>query len=275
MVIIPTTIATKDNLFLKTKSWIIDNPKAVICLVHGFGEHISRYEHVGQFFNENGYAVFGFDLRGHGESGGKRGHTPTYEAYLDDIQLFINAVKLQYKNTPMFLYGHSMGGNLVLNYLIKRTPSVFGIITTGPWIQLAFAPKPLMLTLGKMMRSILPAFSQPSGLVREHLSRDPSVVAANRNDKLINLQITASAGMGITDAATFLNTYEGSLPVPTLIMHGGDDLITSQPASEAFAKRIKGDVTYRKWEGMYHEIHNEFDKIAVLNYTLDWLNKKI
>jgi alpha-beta hydrolase superfamily lysophospholipase len=276
MATIPSSITTKDNLTLKIKNWTVDNPKAVICLVHGFGEHAGRYGHVGNFFNAHGISLVAMDIRGHGESEGKRGHAPDFEAYLDDIQLFTHAINDLYKNIPLFLYGHSMGGNLVLNFLLKRDPSVFkGIITTGPWIRLAFEPKPFMIVLGKMMRSIYPSFTQPSGLIEEHVSKDPVVVKDYINDPLNHSSITASAGMGLTEAAAFLNAYEGTLPLPTLIMHGSEDLFTSQPASEAFAKRVKGDVTYKMWAGMYHEVHNEPDKMTVLNYTLDWLNSKI
>lgn len=283
MATIPSSIVTKDKLTLKIKSWEVAQPRAVICLVHGFGEHAGRYAHTGQFFNEQGITLVAFDLRGHGTSEGKRGHAPSFDAYLDDIQLFTHTINELYKNTPIFLYGHSMGGNLVLNYFLKRGPhpdgeagSVFkGIITTGPWIRLAFEPKPFMITLGKMMRSIYPSFTQPSGLIEAHVSKDPVIVEKYINDPLNHSSITASAGMGLTEAAAFLNTYEGTLSLPTLIMHGDEDLFTSQPASEAFAKRVKGDVTYKKWEGMYHEIHNEPDKMTVLNYTLDWINRKI
>jgi alpha-beta hydrolase superfamily lysophospholipase len=276
MATIPSQLKTKDNLTLKVKSWEVPNPRAVICLIHGFGEHAGRYNHVGKFFNEHNISLAALDLRGHGESEGKRGHSPNFDAYLDDIQLFTHTVIDLYGETPLFLYGHSMGGNLVLNYLINRDPSVFkGIITTGPWIRLAFEPKPFMITLGKMMRSIYPSFTQPSGLIEEHVSKDPVVVKDYINDPLNHSSITASAGMGLTEGAAFLNTYQGTLPLPTLIMHGSDDLFTSQPASEAFVSRVKGDVTYKVWEGMYHEVHNEHDKLTVLNYILEWINSKI
>jgi alpha-beta hydrolase superfamily lysophospholipase len=286
MAVIPSSIVTKDKLTLKIRSWEVAQPRAIICLVHGFGEHAGRYARVGQFFNDHGITLAAFDLRGHGESEGKRGHAPDFDAYLDDIQLFTHTINELYKNTPTFLYGHSMGGNLVLNYFLKRGPfpkeSGFrtstefkGVITTGPWIRLAFEPKPFMITLGKMMRSIYPSFTQPSGLIVENVSKDPVIVKDYINDPLNHSSITASAGMGLTESAAFLNTYEGTLALPTLIMHGSEDLLTSQPASEAFAKRVKGDVTYKKWEGMYHEIHNEPDKMTVLKYTLDWINSKI
>lgn len=276
-------ITTTDGIKLYTKAWIPpqsrldrDVPyKAAIFLIHGFGEHINRYDHVAQFFNQNGYAVVGMDTRGHGQSEGQRGHAPNFDTFMNDIAQFIGETEKQFAGKPIFLYGHSMGGNLVLNYLIRRTPSVSGAIVTGPWIQTAFKPNPIVVGLGKLMRSIVPTFSQPTGLKPTSISKDASVVAAYINDPLVFDKMSSAAGIGMLEAANYLDNYTAKLTVPTLIMHAEEDLLTSQPASEAFANRVQGDITYKKWAGMYHEIHNEPDKQQVLDYTLAWLDSKI
>ncbi|AEI47607.1 alpha/beta hydrolase [Runella slithyformis] len=270
---ITQTLIAKDGLTLFTRARPIAQPKAVIAFIHGFGEHSGRYAHVANFFNKNGYSFYSLDNRGHGRSEGKRGHAPGYTSYLDDIEVFLEFIASQTNSAPVFLYGHSMGGNLVMNYVLRRKPMLKGLIVSGPWIQLAFEPKPIMIALGKMMRSIYPGFSQDSGLVQEHISKDPAVVEAYKNDPLVHGLITASAGMGAREAAELLNKYTGEMPVPTLMMHAADDKLTSQPASEAFAQRVSGPVTYKKWEGMYHEIHNEPQQLEVLNYILGWMER--
>ncbi|MEZ4903920.1 MAG: alpha/beta hydrolase [Spirosomataceae bacterium] len=270
---ITKTLTAKDRLSLFSRAWRVENPKGAIALIHGFGEHSGRYAHVAQFFNTYGYAVYALDNRGHGQSDGKRGHTPRYESYLDDIGVFLAEVNSQIGDKPLFLYGHSMGGNLALNYVLKRKPSLKGLIATGPWVQLAFEPKPILVFLGKLMRYIFPSFSQDSDLEQSHISKDATVVEAYKNDPLVHGKITASASIGVLEAASFLNEYTGTMPIPTLIMHGSDDLLTSQPASEVFSKRVGGDIVYKKWEGMYHELHNEPQKQAVFQYTLEWLEK--
>jgi alpha-beta hydrolase superfamily lysophospholipase len=268
-------LTAKDGNSIHIHSWIPPQYQAAICLVHGFGEHGGRYAHVADFFNKNGYALVAMDNRGHGKSGGKQGHAPSFDSYLDDIDTFLTAAKQEFGNKPLFLYGHSMGGNLVLNFVLRRNPSILrGVIASGPWIRLAFEPKPFLLILGKIMRFIYPKFTQDSGLVQSHISKDPSVVETYSKDPLVHGKITASAGVGLTENAAFLNEFAGKMPIPTLIMHGDEDLLTSQPASEEFAKRVSGDVTYRKWTGMYHEIHNEPDKAQVFDVTLNWLNSK-
>jgi alpha-beta hydrolase superfamily lysophospholipase len=124
-------ISTKDNLKLYTKNWSITKPKAALLIVHGFGEHVNRYNHVAAFFNENEYAVVGQDTRGYGQSEGKRGHTPSYDTFMDDIQSGLDYTRSLYPNIPIFLWGHSMGGNLTLNFVLRRKPNITGIVATG------------------------------------------------------------------------------------------------------------------------------------------------
>ena len=273
-----TTIAAKDGLELFIRSWIPPQYKAVIALVHGFGEHAGRYQHVADFLNANGYAVVAIDHRGHGKSGGKRGHSPSFEMTLDDMELFIaHAKKTTNDKLPFFLYGHSMGGNFVLNTLLRRNlRGITGAVVTGPLVSLSFKPNALLVFLGRFLRTLAPTFSQPGGVKTAHLSRDKSVVTAYINDPLVHGTITSAAGMDLLEASEFLDKYAGALPVPTLVMHGGDDLVTSQPRSEAFAQRISSDnITYRKWAGLYHEIHNEPEKAQVLGELIAWLDAHV
>lgn len=275
-------ITSFDGLKLYTKAWIpppegtsMEQYKAIICLIHGYGEHINRYNHVAEYFNKNDYAVVGMDTRGYGQSEGKRGHAPNFEAFMTDIEQFIGETEKQYPNKPVFLYGHSMGGNLVLNYVIRKKPKLAGVIATGPWIQTAFPPSAFQIGLAKMMRSIYPSLSQSTKLNQTHISKDPSVVAAYMADPLVFDSMSAAAGASLIEAAAFLDHFDGEMPIPTLIMHADEDKLTSQPASAAFESRVKGDTTYKKWVGMYHEIHNEADKQRVFDYTLGWLDSKV
>ncbi len=142
---------TFDGLQLFGQSWQPeDQPRAVICLVHGMGEHSGRYGHVADRLTQACYSVFAFDLRGHGKSPGPRGHTPSYEALLNDVNFFLNEVDKNFPELPLFLYGHSLGGNLVLNYVISRQPKLKGVIVTGPWLRLAFEPPRFKIILAQI-----------------------------------------------------------------------------------------------------------------------------
>jgi len=266
---------TDDQLHIHAKEWQVDNPQAVVCIVHGLGEHLGRYEHVADFFTTNNISIWSFDRRGHGQSGGKRGFIPNYSAVLDEIAHILAEAKAKNPGIPIFLYGHSMGGNFALKYTLDREPKLAGLVTSAPLILPGFPPPKALLGLARLLRSFYPAFTQPNGLKQEHLSRDKSVIEAYDDDPLVHDKISASLAVDSLDVGKWLDNYSGKISIPTLIMHGSDDQITSPEASAAFAKRVHGDVTYKSWEGLYHEIHNEPEQASVFQYTLEWIQSII
>lgn len=266
---------TDDNLKIYAKDWSVEDPKAVFCLIHGMGEHVNRYNHLASFLNSKNIALIGNDHRGHGQSGGVRGHFRQFSDYLDEVDVLIKEARKRYPNIPLVLYGHSKGGNITLNYIIDRKPKADAVIVTGPWIELAIKAAPYKIMLGKMMRRIWPSLTQPSGLPPSYVSSNPAVAKAYETDPYVHDKISAEGGMGMLDAAEKLANYSGEIAYPTLIMHGGEDLVTSQKASEDFANRVSGDVTYKVWEGYYHEVHNEEEYQAVFDYFYDWTKGKI
>lgn len=265
---------TADNLTIYGIDWPCQQPRAVVGIIHGLGEHVHRYEHVVAHLHRHQIAAIGYDRRGHGRSGGQRGHTVGFEAFLDEIAHLTVEAEERYPNVPLILYGHSMGGNLLLNYILRRHPTIQGAIVSAPHITLAFQPSAVMVGMGKLMKNIFPGFSQANGLDVNQLSRDIAVVNAYKADHLVHNRLTAITGMSMLDGAAFLNAYAGSFPVPLLLMHGSADGITSPAGTQAFAKRIKGNVTLKIWEGCFHEIHNEPEQAQVLNTMTDWIREQ-
>jgi alpha-beta hydrolase superfamily lysophospholipase len=261
-----------DDISIHAIEWNIDHPKFVICLVHGMGEHVTRYRQFAQYFNKKGGIVMGYDQRGHGQSGGKRGHTPSYDLLLEEVSKLIVEAKTTYPDLPVFLYGHSMGGALVMNYGIQKHPNIKGIIASAPWISLAFRPSPFKIMLGKTMRSILPGLVQPSGLDPNMISTDAKEVEKYIADPLIHDKISVSSGMAMLDAGKLLESYHETYPVPLLIMHGDADQITSHQSSKQFAERVD-NTTFKSWPGMFHEIHNEPSRHEVFDFTYQWMQK--
>ena len=251
-----------------------DPPKAIICMIHGHGEHIERYEHLAHALNDAGYAMIGFDHRGHGQSAGVRGYIPSYETLLDDIEAFIAESNAYYPNTPHFFYGHSMGGNLVLNYALRRKPACKGIISTSPWLKLAFEPPAIQVFLGKMMNKIYPAFIQTSGLETTALSRDPEIVRAYEEDPLVHDKLSASLFVGMYESGLWALEHANEFPLPLFLVHGSADKITSAEASREFAEKAGEKVTLKIWDGFYHETHNEPEKEDVFKELIAWLDKQ-
>lgn len=267
---------TFDGLQLFGQSWQPESqPQAVICLVHGLGEHSGRYGHVADSITQAGYSVFAFDLRGHGKSPGPRGHAPSYEALLNDVNFFLNEIDKNFPELPFFLYGHSLGGNLVLNYVIRRQPKLKGVIVTGPWLRLAFEPPRFKIILAQITNYIWPSFSQKSGLDTKAISRDPEVVYAYENDPLGHDHISVRMFVGIYQSGQWALEHASEFSLPLLLMHGGDDKIISVEAGRKFAGKITENCTLKIWDGLYHEIHNEPEKEEVFKFLIDWLDKEV
>ncbi len=266
------TWKSTDGLEMFARGWTPGaRPKAAIALVHGHGEHSGRFEHVAAALTGAGYALLGFDLRGHGRSGGSRGHTPSYDALLDDIAVFLAQVQKRFPGLP-FLYGHSLGGNLVLNYALRRKPDLRGVIATSPWLKLSFQPPAAQLVLARMMNGIAPGFTQNSGLNVNGLSHDRAVVDAYVNDPLVHEKISARLYLSMHESGLWALEHAYDFTLPLLLMHGSADPITSAEASREFAARAGKTAELKIWDGMFHETHNEPQKAQVLQAMRDWLD---
>jgi len=270
------TFKTFDGLQLFGQIWQPEGqPRAVVCLVHGMGEHGGRYAQVVDALTQAGYVLFTFDIRGHGKSSGPRGHTPSYEALMNDISSLLEVANKQFSQLSFFLYGHSLGGNLVLNYILRRQPQFKGVIVTAPWLRLAFEPPAFKMILVKITNQLFPAFSQKSGLDTKVLSHDIEVVHAYENDPLVHDHISARMFIGIYQAGQWALEHASEFSLPLLLMHGGDDKITSVEASREFADKINENCTFKIWDGFYHGIHIELGKEKVLKFMIDWLDKQV
>jgi alpha-beta hydrolase superfamily lysophospholipase len=270
------TIISKDKLTLKGKYWLPAKVQAVLCMVHGLGDHMMRHAHVAQYLAEHQIAVVLFDQRGHGTSAGKRGHISSYDALLDDIQAILTQAQKLCPDVPLFLYGHSMGGNEVANFVLKReVSSITGVIISSPWFKLSFSPSVLKVALGTMMNKIYPAFTQPNEINAQHLTHDPAVAKAYIDDTLVHKEISAGLFVGMYQAGEWAINHAAEIKIPTLVMHGSEDIITSIEATKEFVEKAGEKVTFRIWEGLRHETHNEAQREEVMQYIRNWLLQQI
>jgi alpha-beta hydrolase superfamily lysophospholipase len=268
------TIRLSSGEILRGFSLTPDEPRAFVILVHGLGEHIQRYKSWGERFVRNGIGFEGVDLPGHGCSDGKKGHIKSYRLTDEMIDKLIEEFKKSNFGIPLFLYGHSLGGGLVLDYLIRKNPDLNGGIVTSPWLRLSFEPDESKIKLAGVMKSILPGLVQKSGLVVEHISRDNSVVKAYKSDPLVHGKISVSLFHNAMSAASYALQNASKLKIPVLLMHGSDDQICSPGGTREFASDAK-TTEFMIWNGGYHELHNEPFKEEVFKHILDWINKKL
>jgi alpha-beta hydrolase superfamily lysophospholipase len=260
-----------NQIVLSGLKWEIDNPKANLMLIHGAGEHIGRYDHWAKLFNDQQINVYGVDHYGHGNSPGARGHLQNYEHYLNEIKALKKMLDEQTDKLPLLLYGHSLGGNIVLHWIIEHVKSVDYVIVSAPWIKLKLVPPPWKISLMRWLSGILPALSQSNELDPNWLSRDKLIVERYINDPLVHNKITLSAANILFQRAEILEHYNKHISDKILIIHGLDDEITDASASKAFALRT--GIDYYGVEGLYHELHNEPEQIEIFNYICNWLNK--
>ena len=262
---------TEDGLWLHVREWLPDEvPQMVVCLIHGHGEHAGRYDHLARFLNGLHCTVLAMDLRGHGESEGKRGHITSYKTLMNDVSLLLVEANRRHPDLALFLYGHSMGGNLVVNYTLRCNPGLNGVIASAPLFRTAFPQSPWKTILGRVMRYVWPAMPLSSGLNTQDLSRDPAVVHAYENDLFVHDHVTPRF-LDVLQAGEWALEHAGELSVPLLLMHGEADRITSCPASRLFASGAGPDCTLRTWKNLYHEIHNEPEREEVYSCVAEWL----
>ena len=265
----------EQGLRIYAVDWRIEQPRAVVGLIHGLGEHCRRYDYVAEFLNEHGFAVVGYDRQGFGRSEGRKGYAPGYRNYLDGVAQLMVQCERRYPATPVFLYGHSMGGQLLLHYLIQRKPAIRGAIVSAPHIAEAFRPNPVIVALGKVMRKLRPTFTLSNQLEVEALSRDPAVVADYLADPFNHDRLSSQTGVDVLERAESLRNYSAGLSVPVLLIHGSADRITSYADSAAFAERNGPSVTFKGYDGLYHELHHEPERELVLNDLLSWLEERL
>jgi alpha-beta hydrolase superfamily lysophospholipase len=267
---------TQDKITLVGQTWkTTKKEKAVIILVHGLGEHALRYQHMAEFYNDVGISVVSFDLRGHGRSDGVRGHATSYDAICDDIQTLVDGTKERFPNIPMFIFGHSLGGALVLYYLLKRKPELRGAIVTSPALASGDPVPPVKMLAARVMTKLAPSFSMPNGLDRSGLSRDPEVEKKYSSDPNVHGMISARLGWELISNGQFILDHGNELKLPMLLMQGSADRVVDVQKTIELSKKVPATTTFKLWDGFYHELHNEPEKLEVLNFELNWLNKQM
>jgi len=245
--------------------------KGVILLIHGLSDHAGRYGHVGSFFAAAGYTMIVADLRGHGQSFGKRGHFPSIGRIMKDISVFMEVVHRRHPDLPLILYGHSMGGNLVLNYLIRTKPDVAGAIVTSPWLRLKVKPRLYKAIMGMLVNNIFPSMTRPDGIIPSYLSHDEEVGRKYLADPLVHHLISVRTYFEISNAGEYAIVNASKVTCPLLLMHGTGDCLTSFDATREFSEKVIVHCTFKAWEGLFHELHNEVEKDTILQMEKGWI----
>ncbi len=270
------TLEAKSSYQIFSQIWEPENPaKGVIILVHGLGEHSDRYcTHFANFFSNEGYSILAFDLPGHGQSSGKKGHIKEYDDFDKLLSTGISYAKNKYPSLPVFVYGHSLGGLIALEYSIQVKPNINGVIASAPVLDVYEPIHPAKLLLAKIMNIVFPSFSLDSGLNRNMLSRDKSVIERYNADPLVHGHTSSRMGMYIIEKGEFVRNNPNKVSVPTLVMVGSAEGIVSKKAIHDFCDQSDNCVE-KIWTGLYHELHNEPENFSVLEFTSEWIDSHL
>lgn len=265
-----------DGTVLKGRLWKPSNkPRATICLVHGFGEHSARYDSWARRFCDENIMVYALDYRGHGQSEGKRGVVNSIAEINDDINAMLRRCKGSWHDVPNFIYGHSMGGALVLNFLVKRRSDFDGAIVTSPWLGLVNQPSPFKLKLIKWLDYVIPRVTFSAGLSSSQMTVDKDAMKNHDNDPLMHGKLSVRLFNEIRTRTENLMNDSLNIKIPIFLAHGLADPVTNPETTRKWAEKYASSTTFVGYENALHELHNEPIAKDLFNEIINFINSCI
>lgn len=248
-----------------------EEPRALLLVVHGAGEHSGRYLHLAERFTGRGYVVAALDHPNHGKSDGHYGHVERFDDFLQTLGAFHRQVSAEFPGLPQFLLGHSMGGLISSLYLLQHQDAFRGCVLSGPAIKTDIEPGRLQMLLIRIMSALAPK----TGVLQldaTGVSRDPAEVEKYVSDPLVNHgKMTARKVAELFGAMHHIQESAGQITLPMLLLHGEADSMASAEGSRFLHQHIGSvDKTLKIYPELYHEIFNEPEREQVLAEAMDW-----
>jgi alpha-beta hydrolase superfamily lysophospholipase len=247
--------------------------RAVIVIAHGAAEHSGRYQRFAEHFVGLGYAVAALDHYGHGQSDGQRCCLKSFSDYTDGLDIFRSKVAEDFPGLPLVLLGHSMGGLISANYLLRRQDAFAACVLSGPAVKTDLEPPLFQLLLIKLFSLVAPNMGVLQ-LDASGVSRDPAEVERYVSDPLnYGGKLSARLVSELFNAMNAIQSRAGEIQLPLLMLHGGDDALASAEGSRFLNEHVSSSIKSLKiYPGLYHEIFNEPEHLKVFADIERWLD---
>ena len=263
------------------RSWERQDFQYIFVVVHGFGEHSANYE---KLFNglRLPLKLYAFDLLGHGKSDGKRGVISSFSDYTDGLKAFLQIVKKQNPSFPIFLVGHSMGGLVVIKYLLENpNETIKGIILSSPLLGITLSVSGFKKVLANLLGKFIPSLVLDSGIKYGRLIKDEEIMNEYRQDKLRHKVMSTRLFTEMQKTIKFVldrgntvpNKVKKYFPAPLLVLTGLGDKVVSTPAIEKFYDLIKSPKDIRRYDNTLHEPFNDIERQLVYDNIRKWVSK--
>ena len=266
---------SSDSTILRGQVWEAETPKAVMSLVHGFGEHSGRYADMSTYLNSKDISVVTLDLRGHGKSDGRRGYCPDYSQLLGDVDALLAKSREVYPDLPHMLYGHSMGGGIVLNHQLKSGGAgISAVIASAPFIKPAETVSKPQRTIVRFLGKVAPKMTLGNKIDGSKISRIPAEQETYLSDPLNHGNLGVGLAIGMVEGGEWIMENAANWKPPLLIVHAREDQLTDFSASEAFAAKAP-NCTFKAYEDCEHEIHNDCHRDNVYKAASDFIESHL
>jgi alpha-beta hydrolase superfamily lysophospholipase len=247
-------------------------PRAVVGLIHGYGDHAARYTHVTDAWAKRGIASVSIDLRGHGRAEGPRGYCDRFDEYVDDAAVLGRLVGERAPRVPAFLFGHSFGGLVATSFLIAQPGSWRGLVLSAPYFGTALKVPVAKQLAGKVASLVAPRLSLPMGFHGRHLTHDPVRARESDEDPLSFKNATARWFSEAQLAQGRALTRASSLSAPLYVVMGTTDPIAELAAARAvFDAAGSKDKTFDLREGLLHEPLSEPEWPQIADAIATWI----
>lgn len=265
-----------DNHKLFYQEWTRNNPKGVVVITHGHGEHSECYHRLVDGLYETGWDCVAWDWRGHGRSEGKRGYAGHFSHYVWDYRKFLELLSQQsnYKDIPWVALGHSMGGLIQTHELIENTKSlpIKGQILSAPFMGMQ-VEVPLLKDLAALAAfHVYPKLTLWNELKHDQFSRDAQVLQEYNKDPLRHDKISPGVYIGSLQAFEYVHKKASELKLPTLLQLAGQDTVVSNIESEKFFANLGSPLKTKKvYSDSLHEIYNDLDREESFKDIVDFI----